>query len=402
MWTRREFLRHSGQAAAAACAGGVYPGPDQSPAQPDSGLVTLCLCGDVMTGRGIDQILPHPSRPALYERYMTSALGYLELAERASGPIPRPVGFDYIWGDFLPELAARSPDYRVVNLETSVTTSEDALPKGINYRMHPGNAGCLLAASIDCCVLANNHVLDWGMSGFLETLAALEGAGIAVAGAGRKAREAGMPASLQKPGRAPVAVFGFGSPTSGIPPGWAATDAQPGINLLPDLSPRSADGVADRIRRLRRPGDRAVVSIHWGGNWGYDIPEAQRRFARHLIDAGVADVVHGHSSHHPKGIEVYRGRLILYGAGDFLNDYEGIAGYETFRGELVLAYFATLEAATGAVARLDMVPFRVHRFRLRHASRAEAEWLHGVLDCESRELGARVELAPGDALALRW
>ena len=91
--------------------------------------VSLFLCGDVMTGRGIDQVLAHPSPPRIYEPYMTSALGYVELAEEKSGRIGQPVGFDYVWGDALGEMETRAPDSRIVNLETSVTTSEDAAPK---------------------------------------------------------------------------------------------------------------------------------------------------------------------------------------------------------------------------------------------------------------------------------
>ncbi|MFZ5772705.1 MAG: poly-gamma-glutamate biosynthesis protein, partial [Thermodesulfobacteriota bacterium] len=55
--------------------------------------ITLFLCGDVMTGRGIDQVLPHPSEPVLYESYMRSAAGYVQLAEEKNGPLARPVDF---------------------------------------------------------------------------------------------------------------------------------------------------------------------------------------------------------------------------------------------------------------------------------------------------------------------
>jgi len=123
--------------------------------------VTLFLCGDVMTGRGIDQILRHPCEPRLHESYLADANDYVRLAEGVSGPIPRSVDDAHIWGDALDEFARMRPDMRIVNLETAVTQSEDWLPKGINYRMHPANVGCLEAAAIDCCVLANNHVLDW-------------------------------------------------------------------------------------------------------------------------------------------------------------------------------------------------------------------------------------------------
>jgi poly-gamma-glutamate synthesis protein (capsule biosynthesis protein) len=355
-----------------------------------------------MTGRGIDQVLPHPSSPEIFEGYMTSAAGYVDLAERVHGPIPRPVGFSYVWGDALEELRARAPDLRVANLETSVTTSDDAAPKGINYRMHPGNVPCLAAVGLDGCVLANNHVLDWGVAGLLETLAALPAAGIATAGAGRTLEEAARPAVLEAAGGGRVLVFGLGSPTSGIPRDWAAAGSRPGVALLPDLSRRAAEAVAGDVARWRRPGDLVVTSIHWGSNWGYEIPQAQRRFARALVEAGAADVVHGHSSHHPRGIEVHRGRPILYGCGDFLNDYEGIAGYEEFRSDLVLAYLVGLDPASGSLTDLEMVPFRTRRFRLERVARQDAAWLRTTLDRECRALGAAVDLTGDGSLALRW
>ena len=67
-------------------------------------MLTLFLCGDVMTGRGIDQVLPHPNPPHLMEPCVTSALQYVELAEQANGPIRKPVDFPYIWGEALAEL----------------------------------------------------------------------------------------------------------------------------------------------------------------------------------------------------------------------------------------------------------------------------------------------------------
>jgi poly-gamma-glutamate capsule biosynthesis protein CapA/YwtB (metallophosphatase superfamily) len=364
--------------------------------------ITLFLCGDVMTGRGIDQVLPHPSEPTIYERYMTSAVGYVDLAERTSGPIPLPTNFSYIWGDVLPELEARSPDRRIVNLETSITTSDDVLLKGINYRMHPRNIPCLLVARIDCCVLANNHILDWGICGLIETLESLKHAGIATCGAGLGSAEAAQPAALDVRGEAKVLVFSFGSPTSGIPHSWAASEGQPGINLVPELSKNMACQIADQIDAQRRPGDLVIASIHWGGNWGYEIPKGQRELARQLIDAGAVDVVHGHSSHHPKGIEVYRGRLIIYGCGDFLTDYEGIPGYEEFRSYLSLAYFATLHIQSGSLVRLEMVPFLTRRFRLERAPKLEAQWLRQMLNREGADLGTSVDLTLDGSLRLQW
>src|SRR5262245_45105686 len=115
-------------------------------------LATLFLCGDVMTGRGIDQVLPHPGDGRLHECYVDHAAGYIELAELIHGPIERPMPFAAVWGDALAELERIPTDARIVNLETSVTRSDDHWPgKGIHYRMSPDNVACLGAARIDAC-----------------------------------------------------------------------------------------------------------------------------------------------------------------------------------------------------------------------------------------------------------
>ena len=352
---------------------------------------TFFLCGDVMTGRGIDQILPYRCLPHLYESYVRSALGYVALAERVSGEIPRPVPFAYIWGDALAVLERVRPDLRIINLETAVTTSEDAWPgKGINYRMHPRNMPCLTAAGVQCCVLANNHVLDWGYSGLQETLDSVRGAGIDAVGAGRDETEAAEPAVFDLQGSR-AQVFAFAMPDSGVPGFWAAGRDRPGVNFVPEASSECADRVAQEVRALKRPGDIAIVSVHWGGNWGYEVPPDHRAFAHRLVDGGGADIVHGHSSHHPMGIEIYRDRPIFYGCGDFLNDYEGIHGHELYRPELTLMYFPTVEMQSGRLLRLAATPMQLRRMRLNEAPEEEASWLQGVLDCECRKLGSRVE-----------
>ena len=133
--------------------------------KPASAALTLFLCGDVMTGRGIDHVLPCPCAPHLYEPCVKHASGYVQLAESTNGPIPRPISDTHIWGDALTEFENRRPALKIINLETSVTISEEAAPKGINYRMNPKNIGCITSAKIDCCMLSNNHVLDWGYPG---------------------------------------------------------------------------------------------------------------------------------------------------------------------------------------------------------------------------------------------
>ena len=229
---------------------------------PRTDLIRLFLCGDVMTGRGIDQVLPHPSDPGLHEPCIRDARFYLKLAESVNGAITRPVTADYIWGDAL-----------------------------------GGTAICL-------------------PSGTLDT------AGIAHTGA------------------------------SGVPREFAATAHRPGVNFLEDISKKTARRIAREMHGFNSQRDVIVASIHWGGNWDYHIRAEEIRFVHQLIDQGIA-VVHGHSSHHVKTAEIYSGRLVLYGCGDLMNDYEGISGYEEFRSDLTLLYLPAIDPRRGQLVEAE-------------------------------------------------
>ncbi len=368
-----------------------------------AGPLTLFLGGDVMTGRGIDQVLPRPGDPALHEPSVKDARRYVDFAEEVNGPIPRPADHAYIWGDALEELARAVPDVRIVNLETAVTTSGDlSKRKAIHYRMNPANVPCLAAARIDCCALANNHVLDWGAAGLAETLDTLRRAGIGTAGAGPSPREAESATVIAVSQKGRVLVLSFGSEDSGIPRDWAARPGRPGVNFLPDFSAGTIRRIAAAIHKTKRKGDIVVASIHWGDNWGFPVRREHVTFARRLVDTAGVDVVHGHSSHHPRGIEVYKGKPILYGCGDLINDYEGIGGRAEFRPDLGLLYFVTLDAASGTLSRLRMVPVRRRRFRLERGSEEDSRWLEETLGRQSAPFGTRMERDREGRISLRF
>jgi poly-gamma-glutamate synthesis protein (capsule biosynthesis protein) len=152
---------------------------------------------------------------------------------------------------------------------------------------------------------------------------------------------------------------------------------------------------------MHGPDDLVIVSVHWGPNWGYAVPDAQRSFAHTLIDRAGVSIVHGHSSHHPKAIEVYHDCLILYGCGDFLNDYEGISGYEKYRDDLVLMHFADIDPA-GTLAALEIVPLQIRKFQLVYPSNDDICWMQHTLDRECRRFGTGIEMQSDRYLALRW
>jgi poly-gamma-glutamate capsule biosynthesis protein CapA/YwtB (metallophosphatase superfamily) len=354
-----------------------------------------------MLGRGIDQILRDPCQPTLHESYVKDAREYIMLAEQRSGKIPRGVDPAYPWGEALAVLDAAQPDARVINLETSITRSDDFdRDKGIHYRLSPENATCLSAARIDACALGNNHVLDWGERGLCDTLATLDRLQIAHCGAGRDLDEAMRPAVLDLGDRGRIAVFSVASTDGGAPPWWAASAGRPGVHLVGQLDAQEMRNLRRMIEAWRSPGTRVVLSIHWGPNWGFSTPHAHRRFAHWMIDDAGVDVVHGHSSHHIKGIEVHHGQPILYGCGDLLTDYEGIIGHEAYRGDLSLLYLVTLDA-TGSLAKLEMAPMRSYRFQLVHAGAYETRWLAIALAHCGAELGTSVAIGDG-RLILKW
>jgi poly-gamma-glutamate synthesis protein (capsule biosynthesis protein) len=263
--------------------------------------------------------------------------------------------------------------------------------------------GVLGAARIDACALANNHVLDWGAEGLADTLATLRTAGVASAGAGHDAREAEAPAILQESGGTRVLLYAWATPSSGVPDEWQATSDRPGIALLPRLDEADAQVVLAVVARERRAGDRVVVSLHWGGNWVEAVPAAHRGFARRLVELGAADVVHGHSSHHPLPIEVAAGKLVLYGCGDLINDYEGIEPRaDGRRSDIGCLYAATLGRADGRLQALEIVPLQLRRFRLSPPDAVALRGLHRLLDPGCRKLGTRIDVGADGRWHLAW
>ena len=350
-------------------------------AQPSLRIV---LGGDLMLGRGIDQCLGQPLDPRLYEPLVHDARHYVALAERRNGPIPCPLTAAAPWGDALAWLEAFAPELRIVNLETAITTSRHPWPgKAVHYRMHPANVSCLQAARIDACSLANNHVLDWGHRGLVDTLRSLGRAGIHWAGAGLNAHQAEAAARLPLVGGGRLLLFAWGMASSGIPLSWQARGHQPGVALVERIDAACLERIQGCIARLRRPGDRVVVSLHWGANWVAQIPEQHRWLARGLIDRAGVDLVVGHSSHHPLPLELYRGRLILHGCGDLINDCEGLPAHGPWRSDLVCLYGLELNAENGALRALELRPFQLRRFQLAVPGPAERERLALQVGCDA-------------------
>ena len=350
----------------------------------------LLLGGDLMLGRGIDQLMPRHCEPGLQEAGVRDAHHVVELAEQRHGPIPAPFGPETAWGESLAWMEQFHPQLRLVNLETAITTSHQPWPgKGTHFRLHPANTACLQAARIDGCSLANNHSLDWGFNGLAETLQVLRLAGIQSAGAGHTPHQAQRPASWELPQGRRLLLFAWALTSSGVPQSWGATPCHPGLALLTRIDSATVRWLVRSIQRGRRNGDIVVVSLHWGANWVPVIPEQHRWLARQLIELAGVDVVFGHSAHHPLPMEIHQGRLILYGCGDLMNDYEGLPAHAPWRSDLVCLYGVELERSSGALHALELQPFVLRGFQLRQASTADRQLLEHQLSLDIAAEGWR-------------
>jgi poly-gamma-glutamate capsule biosynthesis protein CapA/YwtB (metallophosphatase superfamily) len=237
-------------------------------------------------------------------------------------------------------------------------------PKRFNFRMHPAGLDVLKVADITCVNLANNHVLDFGRRGLLDTLDYLHAEHIATCGAGIHAAAAMAPAIQPLPGGRRMVVFGLACLDAGCQPSDQALHYRPGIQLLAELHANSERAkVSDAISRVcaiidryRQPDDFIALSIHWGGNWPKGIPASYRSFAHHCIDHLGVNLIHGHSAHGPMEIERHGSGLILYGCGDVFNDYEGRPDLRELRVNKGMLYILDINHSTHRIETCHYLP----------------------------------------------
>lgn len=320
--------------------------------------VTLALTGDVMLGRLVNEAI-------------------------------RLWGVAYPWGDTLPLL--HSADRLLINLECTLTAHTEPWRgdpyKPFFFRAEPTAVRTLSLARVSFASLANNHSLDFDVPGMLETIAVLDRAGIAHAGAGRTLAEARAPAWLSAGGLR-IAVLAFAD----HPLAWAATPESPGINYTPvSLDEEDFAPVAAAIAAVRAQADLVLFSIHWGPNMRARPAPHFRAFARRVIEAGV-DLFWGHSAHVVQGIEFHQGKPILYDTGDFVDDY---AVDRDLRNDLSALFLVRVRAHV--VEGLELVPVRIGEMQVNIAHGRDRDWFLDRLGALCAEFGTA--LAPiGDGL----
>jgi len=310
--------------------------------------IVIALAGDVMLGRGVNRTI-------------------------------RERGFAHPWGDILP--AITECDAFLVNLECALTSHtqhwRDGEEKAFYFRADPEVVRTLQIAGVDFVSLANNHAGDFQAAGLLQTVAVLDEARIAHAGAGATLADARRPAVIQADAYR-IAVIAFAD----YPMAWAAEPAQAGINYTKvSTHPEHFRRIHDGIAAARETADLVIFTIHWGPNMVSSPSPEFREFAHAVIDAG-ADVFWGHSAHVVQGIEVWNRKPILYDTGDFVDDY---AVDRYLRNDLSALF--RLYVRPPLIERVELIPVKISDMQVNRARGAERERFVGRF----RELCAEME-----------
>ena len=307
--------------------------------------ITIGLTGDIMLGRLVNQsITTH--------------------------------GHTYPWGDVLPLL--KKNDFNIINLETTITKSEKRVFKVFNFKLDPDNIQSLVEANISLVNLANNHIFDFNEEGFVETTQLLDSKKIKHVGAGKDLNQARKLEILEKNG-IKIGVIGY----TDNEPDWAATSEKAGINYI---RIGQLDQVEHDIKSIRNQVDILIISIHWGPN-KVERPETNLvDFAHKIIDCG-ADLIHGHSAHIFQGIEIYNGKPIIYGAGDFIDDYMVYPDQHNDHSFLFKAIITK-----DGIQKIELIPVYISEMQVNLAKDELAHKILNHMKKLSAEFGTKLEI----------
>jgi poly-gamma-glutamate capsule biosynthesis protein CapA/YwtB (metallophosphatase superfamily) len=205
-------------------------------------------------------------------------------------------------------------DIGFANLEGPLTDRGSPWPKGYNFRTPPRFVSSLVSGRIGVVTLANNHTLDFGADGLIDTLAALDSAGVRHVGAGKNAMDAHAPAVVDANGLHVAFLGCVATPDEGggfSIRAWEAGPVAPGVALC------SHEGIVADVAASRRVADFVVVAIHAGDEYHTAPNTTQREMAAAALAAG-ADAVIGAHAHVVQPIELRDGRLVAFGLGNFV------------------------------------------------------------------------------------
>ncbi len=215
-------------------------------------------------------------------------------------------------------------DLAMINLETSVTTRGTPQPKTYTFRAQPSAYDAIKAAGIDAVSLGNNHVLDYGQQGLIDTLTYAYNAGVGTFGAGLGETYAYAPWITEVKG-VRIAVFGF-SQVNELSGPWTATHTQPGVAIV--RSDAQIAKAAAAVRSARERADVVIAFMHWGEEVNPCPIDLQNRTARALADAGATMIIGAHQ-HMLQGDGWLGNTYVAHGLGNFVWYSNSSISYDT-------------------------------------------------------------------------
>lgn len=310
----------------------------------NNNIITIGFMGDVMLGRLVNEVI-------------------------------KTKGYEYPWGNVLSSV--QENNINIINLETTLTTSEKMVPKVFNFKSDPQNAEVLKKAHITVANMANNHSLDFSNKGLFETIKVLDNAGILHVGAGKNQEEAKKAVIIEQ-NDVKIGIIGY----TDNEPTWLATKKKAGTNYI---TVGEIETIIKDIEKIKNNVDFLIANIHWGPNMR-DHPSAEFiEFAHQIIDAGV-DIIHGHSAHIVQGIEIYKNKIIMYDTGDFIDDY---AVDPILRNDLSFLFQITFEGKK--IKQVNLMPVKISNMQVNFARGDDKKFIIDRMINLSQEFGTYFE-----------
>ena len=274
--------------------------------------ITICFIGDIMLGRYINEKMDPTLNTFISKLTRIDNAGYSDNAMKI------------IYGQTYKII--NKCDLLVGNLESCITNRMDREKKAFNFRIHPKYSRALKIHKNMFLNVANNHIMDYQIEGMYDTLNDLDKLDIKYSGAGKNIQEAIKPVIMDI-GGIKIGIIGCADHYDY----WGATNNKPGIYYV-DYN--NYGHILNHIKETKRNVDILIMSIHWGWNFIKGIDNKYQKFARDVFDAGV-NIIHGQSSHHVKCIRYNNTHMVMYGIGDFVNDYTVNDAYRSNLGVIV-------------------------------------------------------------------
>ena len=373
----------------------------------------LFVGGSLILGRGIDQILLNPGSPKMEWLPRNSSLLYIEESVKLHGEFPNATETaspDYLWEYISKEFREQAPMVKIANLESSISSdkslhmndlSQSTSTKVDYLQLNPQNSYILQSLDIDILTLANDHVLDFGLPGFSETISSLDVQNIGYIGGGMNIEEAKRlgikevtlltegDQMMEEEGEtteARVLILSVLDTSSGCGAACAAGLHRQGLFQINISNPKALESIKTIIDSVKLDNDIIIIYLHYGVQWGWGISQEFIEFTHQLIDQIDINIIVNTAPWHLRPVEVYKGKLILHGVGSLITDLEGFSNPE-FNPAAGGLFFVKIDSKNGELKGLKIVPTTMVHFRPQPATKEHTQFVLQILNERGKQFG---------------